>query len=71
MRLLVSVLALVLCASVTTACANKGKLKSPSQIAYEEQKKARKAQKEAEENAQSEDDLPDDAATPTQPEAKQ
>ena len=38
------------------ACANKGKLKSPSQIAYEEEKKAKKEQKKAGQDSQEEAD---------------
>ena len=58
-RISLILLAGLLC--VTAACANKGKLLSPSQIAYQDEKKARRAQKKADkEAAQQKEDAAED-----------
>ena len=55
---------LVIVACLLPACANKGKLRSPSQIEFDKQKKAQKAEKtalkRAKENGQQQDDDTDE-----------
>jgi predicted small lipoprotein YifL len=47
MRLLFNLVLIISLATGLAACGNKGTLKAPKQIAFEEQKKARKEAKEA------------------------